>query len=151
MTVRVVRLMLGALLSFTLFGEAKSAEILRGPLAARIVRIIDGDTLIVKVRIWLDQEVETRVRLSGIDTPEIHGRCPEEKRMAQRARAFVEQIAGSDEVFLHDVQYGKFARRVVARVSSARSLNFASTLVRSGLARPYDGKKRMSWCNTKEH
>ena len=141
--------MAGPLILFAFFGAAISAELLNGPLAARIVRVIDGDTLVVRVHIWLDQDVETRVRLFGIDTPEIRGKCPEERLMALDARALVEKTGGDDEVFLHDVRYGKFARRVVARVSSAHSAGFATALLQSGLARPYDGGKRLSWCNTK--
>ncbi|MBL6928379.1 MAG: thermonuclease family protein [Rhodospirillales bacterium] len=150
MNIRTYCLLAGLVVSLGFFGEAISADRLSGPLAARVVRVIDGDTLVVRVRIWLDQEVETRVRLFGVDTPEIRGKCPEERRMALEARTLIEQIGG-DKVFLHDVRYGKFARRVVARVSSIRSADFATALLKSGLARPYDGKKRQSWCDTKAH
>ncbi|MBT3358184.1 MAG: thermonuclease family protein [Rhodospirillales bacterium] len=136
------------MISLAYFGDAISADVMSGPMAARIVRVIDGDTLVVRVQVWLDQEVETRVRLFGVDSPEIRGKCPEERRMALEARAFIEKLGGSDNgVFLHDVRHGKFARRVIARVSSARFADFAAALLQSGLARPYDGKKRQSWCN----
>ncbi|MBC8158496.1 MAG: thermonuclease family protein [Alphaproteobacteria bacterium] len=132
-------------------GDAISADHLSGPLAARVVRVIDGDTLVVRVQIWLDQEVETRVRLFGIDTPEIRGKCPEERRMALEARALVEKFGGDGEVFFRDVTYGKFAQRVVARVSSPLTGDFADALLRSGLARPYDGRRRLPWCKDTAH
>ncbi len=40
-----------------------------GPILARVVEVIDGDTILVEARIWLDQVVTTRVRLAGVDAP----------------------------------------------------------------------------------
>ena len=51
--------------------------------------MIDGDTIVVRARIWLGQEVETRVRLAGADAPELNGGCEVERRLARRARDFV--------------------------------------------------------------
>ena len=45
------------------FGEPGLAEIVPGPIPARIVRVIDGDTIVVRARIWLGQD-ECRKLLS---------------------------------------------------------------------------------------
>ena len=60
---------------------------LPGPIPAALVRVIDGDTIEVRARIWLDLDLTTRVRLAGIDAPELNGACPEERRRAEEARA----------------------------------------------------------------
>jgi len=35
----------------------------------RVVDVIDGDTLLVCTRIWIGYEVETLVRIAGLDAP----------------------------------------------------------------------------------
>lgn len=133
-------------------GQAAPAESLSGPLPARVVEVIDGDTLGVRVRIWLDQDVATRVRLDGIDAPELRGHCEQERVLARRAAAFVagKVMSGADGgavVRLHEVRYGKYARRVVARVVTEDGEDLAQALLDAGLARPYDGGRRASWCD----
>ena len=51
------------------------SEVLAGPVPARILRVIDGDTLRVRTRIWLGMDMEIDVRINGIDAPELRGRC----------------------------------------------------------------------------
>ncbi|MBT4718911.1 MAG: thermonuclease family protein, partial [Rhodospirillaceae bacterium] len=68
---------------------SQSAETLAGPVPARLLRVIDGDTIAVSARIWLGQAVETLVRVDGVDTPELKGKCAAERKLARRARGFV--------------------------------------------------------------
>src|SRR5580700_2412398 len=55
--------------------------------AAYVVRIIDGDTFVARMRTGPGGEVETRVRLRSIDAAELHARCSKELRLALAARA----------------------------------------------------------------
>ena len=124
-----------------------ASEVLHGPIAAQVVRVIDGDTIEVRARIWLGQEVEIKVRLDGADAPELKGRCAAERQRAQEARAFVERRIGGRPVALSDVRYDKYGARVVARVADASGANLSDALVARGLAQPYDGKAhRAPWC-----
>src|SRR3546814_10238300 len=68
---------------------ARAAEVIEGPVAAEVVRVIDGDTLKLKVHIWLGQTVEVDVRVAGIDTPELRGKCPSERAKAEEARDYL--------------------------------------------------------------
>ncbi len=68
-----------------------------------ILRVIDGDTIEVRARIWLDQFLVTRVRLRDIDAPESTGRCPAEVAMAEAARRHLSALAGSGQAYLADV------------------------------------------------
>ena len=123
-----------------------------GPVPARIIRVVDGDTVVVRARIWLDQEVETKVRLQGIDTPELRGKCQDESLLALAARDFViglgKTVNGTtnDEVQLFDIEYGKFAGRVVARIKSPNGVDYSHALIAAGFARSYDGGRRQPWC-----
>ena len=46
-----------------------------GPVTARVIRIIDGDTIEVDAHPWPGHAVRVSVRLRGIDTPERRSRC----------------------------------------------------------------------------
>ena len=138
-----------------MLGTAPSLAVSRvsGPLAARVTEVVDGDTLGVRVTIWLDQEVTTRVRVDGIDTPENRSDCADEKRMAQEARqklatlvASATEGKGDGTIRLHDVEYDKYGGRVRARVTLADGTDLAQAMIKAGHARPYNGGKRQPWC-----
>jgi len=121
-------------------------DVLAGPVPARVIAVVDGDTLVVRARIWLGQVLETRVRLAGIDAPELHGRCAEERERATRARDFLVRAVDGGEIVLRHVEFGKYAGRVIARVETAAGEDLADALLRAGLAREYGGERRRSWC-----
>src|SRR5262245_48629002 len=54
--------------------------------AADLLRVLDGDTFEARVHVWPGLAVTTRVRLRGIDAPELHARCPQERSKAEAAR-----------------------------------------------------------------
>ncbi len=138
----------GLVLAATLLWSPKvrAAEVLPGPVSANLVKVIDGDTLDVLARVWLGQTVHVRVRLDGVDTPELRGRCAGERAQAEEARSWlVRQLAGRS-IALRQVRLGKFAGRVVARVELDDGQDLSVMLLRAGLARPYDGRKRADWC-----
>ena len=54
-----------------------------GPFLALLLAVTDGDTFRARLEVWPGVEVVTAVRLRGIDTPEIKGKCPAEKAAAQ--------------------------------------------------------------------
>jgi len=124
---------------------AEEAETLSGPVPASVVRIVDGDTLVVRARIWLGHEVETHVRLGGIDAPELNGRCPGERALAKEARKVLADAVGGGEVALSEIHYGKYAGRVVAEVS-VDGRPVSDTLLAAGVARPESSGRRRPWC-----
>ncbi len=122
-------------------------DVIPGPVPARIVSVIDGDTLVMRARVWLGQEIETRVRLDGVDAPELgKSKCGKERALAERAKDFVGAWVKDRAVTLTAIQYGKYAGRVVARVKTAAGEDLGAALIQAGLARAYDGGKRQSWC-----
>lgn len=121
---------------------------LPGPIPARVLRVVDGDTVMVRARIWLGQDVETSVRLAGIDTPEKRGKCDAERTAADQAEAFVVGKLSTDEwVTLRDVIADKYGKRVVARMITAKGEDMAALLITNKLAREYGGRTKQSWCD----
>ena len=133
-----------------LAGQAAAREIVPGPLAAEVVEIIDGDTIAVRVHVWLGQLVETRVRLIGVDAPELRGRCAAERGRAERAREWLRERVGRGEVVLRDIRFDKYGGRVLAQVETASGEDLARELLAEGLARPYRGGRRGGWCDAEE-
>ena len=125
---------------------AVAREIVPGPLPAEVIEVVDGDTLGVRVHVWLGQQIETRVRIVGVDAPELRARCAEERLRAEAARDWLRDRVGSRDVILRDVRYDKYGGRVLARVETAEGADLARELLERKLARPYGGGPRDGWC-----
>ncbi len=85
---------------------------------AEVVRIIDGDTFRARVQVWPGLSVDTKVRLRGIDAPELHARCAVEYAKAQAARAALETILAAGGVTISRVGIDKYGGRVDASVAT---------------------------------
>jgi micrococcal nuclease len=150
---RVITIFLAFLVAAPALAEAPKPprppagrEVLPGPVKAEVLKVLDGDTLTVRARIWVGQDLEISVRVAGIDTPELRARCDRERILARQARDAVRAAVVSGRVRLFDVKYGKYAGRVLARVEAEDGRDIAKLLTDAGLARPYDGGKRSGWC-----
>ncbi len=120
-------------------------ETLAGPVPAVVERVIDGDTLAVVANIWLGQSIRIVVRIDGVDAPEMRGKCESERDLALAATNYLKPLEG-ERVLLTQIANGKFAGRVLARVSHAETGDLSDALVAAGMARIYSGGVRTSWC-----
>lgn len=121
---------------------------LPGPFPAQVIKVVDGDTLRASIQIWLGQTTVTSIRVRGVDTPELRGKCAEEKDKALQAKAQVSLWAPPDAAIqVLNVQTDKYGGRVVADVLLPDGRLLRDALIEAGLARPYDGTKRQPWCS----
>jgi micrococcal nuclease len=125
---------------------ATAREVLEGPIPAIVTEVIDGDTIAVRAQVWLGQIVETRVRLLGVDTPELRAACAGERLQAEAARDFVRHATAGGTVRLRDLSFDKYGGRVLARVELPGGRDLAEALFGADLARRYGGRQRASWC-----
>lgn len=112
-----------------------------------VIRINDGDTFEARVRIWPGQDVWTKVRLRGIDTPELNARCSEEYRMAETARDALRRVLAEGDVRIAQVAIDKYGGRVLADVSTRATSDVSAALLAAGHARAYAGGRRENWCS----
>jgi len=56
---------------------------------ADVERVIDGDTLVMKIDLGFHMTAKVSVRLLGVDTPELRGGTSESKSRARIAKSFV--------------------------------------------------------------
>ena len=121
------------------------AETLPGPIPAEVVRVIDGDTVQVRAKIWLNQTIEISVRVAQIDTPEVYRpECSAERKTADQATDAARAFLGR-EVLLHNIHNGKYAGRVVADVHHRTRGSLSAHLLELGLAVAEDEDD--PWCS----
>ena len=111
-----------------------------------VIRTIDGDTFDARVHLAPGQDVMTRVRLRGIDAPELKAACPEELRMAEAASSALRDLLGQGEVAIYHIGPDKYQGRVVADVATRRTGNVSAALITGGYVRSYNGGHRNGWC-----
>jgi endonuclease YncB( thermonuclease family) len=111
--------------SFTMCGS--------GP---RINCVVDGDTF------WRDGK---KIRISDIDTPEIHpSRCAREEQLGQAAKQRLLELLNEGPVDLQSSGQDRYGRQL--REVHRGSGSLGNQLVREGLARKWEGHRR-SWCD----
>lgn len=143
----IVLILLGfALLAMDRSATARQA-ILPGPMAGEVLRVIDGDTVSVRVQVWIGQDIETLVRVAGIDTPELKGKCAAERQKAMTAKQKVMRFLADNKVSLRNITLEKYAGRVKADIHASNGQSLAQYMIAQGVARPYGGEKRQSWCS----
>jgi endonuclease YncB( thermonuclease family) len=113
---------------------------------AEVLRIIDGDTFEARVRVWPGLDVDTKIRLRGVDAAELHARCADELAKAQTARVALQTILADGGVAISRVGVDKYGGRVDATVSTRNTADVSAALLNGGFARSYDGGKRGTWC-----
>jgi len=128
-----------------LMSMAQAKQVLPGPFAFELLEVIDGDTFRARVAIWLGQTVTVKVRLQGVDTPEMNGKCAAEKKLARQAKAFAENWLRNNQVQLVNVHYGTYAGRVLATAQIKNGDSLSAALLAENLAKPYRGR-RAQWC-----
>ncbi len=126
--------------------DSVRAEVIRVAHPAEVVRVIDGDTFEARVHLWPGLNITTRVRLRGIDTPELKARCMEERTKAEAARDALRAILDQGEVGIVRVTLDKFGGRVLADASTHATPDVAERLLGDGHARRYSGARRETWC-----
>ena len=107
----------------------------------------DGDTIYVAIPGLPEEIANMSVRVRGVDTPEMRGKCESEKQLAQKARDYARnRLKAATSVQFCEPEWGRYGGRVVASVRVDGS-PLDLELIANGLARPYDGKtKRQPWC-----
>lgn len=151
---------INTILAAIVFSIGFSATANATDIYAEYVRNYDGDTVTVNLVDLRDIDVDGTysalwhkigIRVRGLDTPEMRGKCPAEKALAREAKSFVRDIVKNAEYLsLRDVSRGKYFRLVadiIVNPGTPDELNLKDALFEAGLAVPYDGgRKSHSWC-----
>ena len=114
--------------------------------AVDVLRTVDGDTFDARVALWPGLELNTRVRLRGIDAPELSRLV--RRGVSEGGRVDQGAARHARRRRRRDLQHrsGQVGGRVVADVATAKTPNVSSALVAAGHARVYLSGRRASWC-----
>jgi len=109
--------------------------------AARCVQVIDGDTLDLDIDLGFFVTLRQRVRLRGIDTPELRGK---DKERAVAARTEVTIWTDGVELLIRTEldKADKYGRLLAEIWVDGLATSLSDHLVERGLARRYDGGRR---------
>ena len=105
----------------------------------------DGDTCYVSAPVLPGKLSKMSVRVLGIDTPEIKGKCEKEKELALIGRQTANELfRAADVIEFKDLKWDKYGGRVLSNVYLDGKL-YSDILIEKGLARPYDGGAKKGW------
>ena len=102
-------------------------------LLALSLVVVDGDTF---------RYNGEAIRILGLDTPEMRGKCPSERRLALKAKNRL-RVLLQGQIRLERRGKGRYGR-TLAHVY-ANGVDVAQVLITEGLGRPYNGGRR-PWC-----
>lgn len=112
---------------------------------ARVLKVVDGDTFDARVELQPGFRITTRVRLRGVDAPELHGACEAERVGAEAAQRALRAILAEGGVTIHDLGEDKYGR-LLGTVATRTTPDVAKALINKGVARGYYGGQRAGWC-----
>lgn len=110
-----------------------------------VIRIIDGDTFLARLHQRDGRDLVARVRLRGIDAPEMKASCQDELNKAEAATGALRNLLGQGGVTIYNLGSEKYGR-VLADVATKRTVNVSAAMLAGGYARSYNGGHRDGWC-----
>lgn len=127
-----------------------SPAVFANPYNFPITRVLDGDTVEFQATFLPPVLGNTlKIRVLGVDTPEKapRAKCPQEAQRGQMATDFTKKvIANARSVYIELKEWDKFGGRVLGDVI-VDNQRLSTLLIQNGLARPYFGEAKQSWCN----
>jgi len=101
---------------------------------AETIRVVDGDTVVVRKT---EDGEQIRIRLYGIDAPEMAGPEGKSQRYSQSAKVFLENLLPrGSKVEVKDVEIDRH-KRTVAVINSADDKVVQEEMIRAGMAWVY--------------
>tara|TARA_R100000353_G_C6487414_1_gene190808 strand:+ start:692 stop:1036 length:345 start_codon:yes stop_codon:yes gene_type:complete len=107
-----------------------------------LLRVVDGDTIDVRIDLGFNVWHKCRIRLVGINAPESRTRDKEEKKRGLAAKSWlIDKLeSAEDELEMKSYGVGKYGR-VLGEIY-INEVNINELMVKEGHAVKYDGGKR---------
>ena len=109
-----------------------------------VTRVIDGDTVDADLDLGMNIHVKERIRLYGIDTPEIFGtpKESEEYKNGIKAKLFVEERLLHKKLWFHTHKdtkgkYGRYLADIFFQDDAGAHVCIGQLLLEEGLAKRY--------------
>jgi micrococcal nuclease len=129
--------------SFSLYAKDKNYGDVK---VLEVTSIYDGDTFRANIEDYpaiIGEHMS--IRINGIDTPELRGKCETEKQLARKAKQFtVEHLRAAKSITLKNIKRGKYFRLIADVYVDGISLG--ELLIKYKHAVIYQGKAKKTWC-----
>ena len=78
----------------------------------RVLRVVDGDTIDAEIDLGFDISIQKRIRLHGINAPEVRTRDKKEKARGIKAKEYLESVVKyqNNILYLKSMDKGKYGR-----------------------------------------
>jgi endonuclease YncB( thermonuclease family) len=107
--------------------------------------VLDGDTIDTGIVVGRSLS-SLKLRIAGIDAPEMKGKCEKERMLAREAKDFLAFTLKDQVVDINYHEWDKYGGRVVG-VPYLHDVPLNEEMLRRGYAVPYSGGKKMKdWC-----
>jgi micrococcal nuclease len=106
----------------------------------QVLKVVDGDTVEADIDLGFGVHFKTRLRLYGINCPELSSKDPEEHKKANDAKDFLKELIEGKEVELETFKHEKYGR-FLANIFVG-SINVSQKLIEEGFAVQYFGGPR---------
>jgi micrococcal nuclease len=109
---------------------------------AELIRVVDGDTVDLKVDLGFYLSAALRFRVLGLDTPELRGGTPETKAKARRAKEFVLDLLSSAAAIYIKTEkadsFGRWLAEVQYSPDGEIFYSLATRVIKADLGEPRD-------------
>ncbi|HLO12802.1 MAG TPA: thermonuclease family protein [Pseudoneobacillus sp.] len=108
---------------------------------AKCTRVVDGDTVEVEFfllpeKVFPQIKMTQKLRLLGVNTPELHSKNAEEKTAAYNAKTFTTSEVLNKDVVINITGSDAFGRLLTTLYIDGENLN--ALLLHDGFAKPYE-------------
>jgi len=113
----------------------------------KVTSVYDGDTFRANIKNYPEIiGYRMSIRVGGVDTPEMRGKCKKEKKIARLAKQVtVASLRTAKKIELRNPKRGKYFRIVADVYVDGKPLS--SILLNKNLAVTYNGGKKVKdWC-----
>lgn len=104
---------------------------------AKVIRVVDGDTVRLNIDLGFTVSWESNCRLHGINAPELNSLNDTEREVAQHAKQFLmDQLKAGDLVYIKSEKLDKYGRPLVKLYYGDAQVLVNDELLSNGLALP---------------
>lgn len=124
---------------------------------ARVLNVVDGDTIDLMIDLGFDIHHKIRVRLYGVNTPESRTKDAAEKEMGLKAKSFTKDwLDGHQWVFVNTIpdkndKYGRILAKIYSsdQIGDPKTACLNTDIIQAGFAREYYGVGDKTWAEYK--
>ena len=99
----------------------------------KILRVIDGDTIEAAIFLGFNISIKKKIRILGIDAPELRSRDHEERRRARAAKKRLEELFVGKDLTIQSEGFDKYGRCLAHIITEAG--NVGEILLKEGLVK----------------